>query len=257
MSPEGGRTGLSEAVDEDVEGPASRDLGIELAEAPGRGVSRAYKEGLSSRLALRVDLPERRMGKVYLAAELNIARHGSGGEPKGQRADGAKVGRHVVAPAAVAPGDALGESPRFETEANADAVDFEVSRVGKIDVGEQAAHPTVELPKLLGAVGVVERQHGAGVGRRPKFVHRLPAHPLGWAVESYKIGIVLFNILELFHELVELAVGNLRSVLHVVLPLVVADLLPELLDAALRLGAHRSALAPSLFIIHFSQLSLD
>jgi hypothetical protein len=62
---------------------------------------------------------------------------------------------------------------------------------------------------------------------------RLAAHALGWRVGRDQRGMLAFQRLQLVDQAVELGVGNLRVVEHVVAMLVVADLLAQLLRAPL------------------------
>jgi hypothetical protein len=60
----------------------------------------------------------------------------------------------------------------------------------------------------------------------------LAAHALGGGVGGDELGVLGLEALELVVEGVVLGVGDLRRVLHVVAPVVVADLLAQLLDPA-------------------------
>ena len=90
-----------------------------------------------------------------------------------------------------------------------------------------ACAPGVELAQLLGAVGVVDRQHGHAMADGDESLDRLAADALRGAVRRDQLRMLGLDLLQLLEQAVELAVGNLRFGLDVVFLVVVIDELPE------------------------------
>ena len=102
---------------------------------------------------------------------------------------------------------------------------------------DDALRPRVEL---LERERVVEREHRRAVrDRREQLVGRR-ADPLRGESAVISSGKRVLEVAQLAHQLVVLGVADLRLVEHVVAVRVVVDLLAELLDADLRLGAARA-----------------
>ncbi len=140
---------------------------------------------------------------------------------------------HVVSELAVAPRDGAQQRAPLVDQVDGDAINLRLHHVrGRGVRAEPFHHPLVEFPDFVLIVGVVHAQHGHNVGSRPELIYWLSADFLGGTVGGDKLGVFALEPLELFHERVELAVGDLRLVLDVVEVVVAVDLLAKLLDSA-------------------------
>ena len=88
---------------------------------------------------------------------------------------------------------------------------------------EQLARRPVELAQLVRAVGVVDRQHRLAMPDRAKVVDRRAADALRRAVRRDQFRMRLFDLLQFLEQSIELAVGDLRGRIDVVLAIVVVD----------------------------------
>ncbi len=152
------------------------------------------------------------------------------GEGEGDGADGADVGGDVFAGGAVAAGEAAQEAGASlpcgaVVEGEREAVELVFADVlegiGAVERGGDTVGPGAELGFV---VGVVEREHGAGVGDLCEAVLGLAADALGGAVGGDELRVLGFEGLEAVDEFVVLAVGEDGGVEHVVEVFVVLDL---------------------------------
>ena len=153
----------------------------------------------------------------------------------GTPADRAHVGGHVLADLPVAARRAADELPVLVHDRDRDAVDLRLAHVARL-----AAQPLDDAVapggQLLVVEGVVERQQRRGVAhRREQRGDRDAAHALGRRIGRQQLGVPLLERVELAHQLVEVGVGDLGRVEHVVAVGVVIDLRAQLVDAAFRL----------------------
>ncbi len=113
-----------------------------------------------------------------------------------------------------------GEAVKFEF---ADVLDL----LGGGEAGFEAIGPGAEV-RLV--VGVVEREHGAGVGEFGEAVFGLAADALGRGVGGDEVGVGGLEEFEAVHEGVVLGVGQLGGVKDVVEVLMVAEVGAEGFD---------------------------
>ncbi len=100
-------------------------------------------------------------------------------------------------------------------------------RVGAVQGGGDAVGPGAQFGFV---VGVVEREHGAGVWDLGEAVLWLAADALGGAVGCDEVRVLGFKGLQAVDELVVLRVGEDGCVEHVIEVLVVLDFLAQDLD---------------------------
>ena len=170
-------------------------------------------------------------GHVDLAAHLKERRRPVGLQAQGQAADGAEVVCDVVAALAVAARGAELERALLVSERNGDAVDLQLDDVTRFLIAEQAVDAAIELAQIRGAIGVVDGQHWRAVLDRLEAKDRLAAHALRRAVGRNVFGVLGFDLLQLFKQAVELAVGDFGLRLDVVKVVVVNEEAAQLVDA--------------------------
>ncbi len=218
-----------DAVAPEAERAGGGDRRVLLPEAAGGRVAGVGEGPLAPIAELLVQVLEGLQGKVHLAARLQPCRVPVTAQPDRDRAHGPDVGRDVVPRDAVSAGRAPRVGAVLVGEGHRHPVDLQLADelAPPPDHALDAVAPRVQL---LAREGVVEREHLGPVADRREELRGLPAHPLGGAIGRDELGKLLLEAPEIPHELVELGVGDLGGVLHVVEVLVVADLVAKLLD---------------------------
>ena len=230
-------------VDEDIQVAARHHAGIQCSQGSGRGVARIGEQGLPLVLPFPIqllkgvqrqeDLPSHldRPPFAPLAAQSrHMERH---------RPYGTNVGGDVLAPQSVASGDSPNQRSILEGQGQAEAVDLELTDEAGPAARGRLLDPPVKVQQLAFRVGIVQAQHREGVLHRHHSLGGLPSDPLGGRIGSDQLGMGRLQSPELPHELVELPIGNLGVVQHVIAVLVVANLLPQAGYLLNRLGLDR------------------
>ena len=125
---------------------------------------------------------------------------------RGYGADGADVGGDVFADGPVAAGDAAlqlgGAVARWGVEqGKREAVELELADVAYLfAAGQGFAHASIPGTQIGLTVGIVEREHGAGVGRLDEAVAGLAADALGRGVGRDEFGMRGFERAQAVHE---------------------------------------------------------
>ena len=242
---EGERVGVAHVVEEDVQRALGGDRGIFLAHRPGRRVARVGEGGLPGLLQLGVELRKRRPRHVDLAPHLQrLPLRQLPAEGQGDRLHRAEVLGDLLAAAAVPTRGPAEEAAALVEERDAQAVHLGLADVLEVRARQRAPETGLELLELGGVHGVVEREHGDLVLDGGEDLHGLARHALGGAVGRDEVRVRLLQRPELPHEAVVLGVGDLGAVLGVVEAVVVADLLPQLLDPLAGVGLLRHGRPP-------------
>lgn len=186
--------------------------------------------GQASGLLLLVEPAEGVEGHVHLAADLDPPRHRplAIAQAQGQAADGAQVGRHVLAGLAVATGRPADEPALLVGEGDGEPVDLQLGHVGD-GIAHRPPHPLVEGLQLLAAEGVVQAEHGLGMLDPGEGCGGPPADPLGRGVGCDDLREPRLQLPELPHQGIVGRIVDRGPVEHVVEVVVVADLLPQFL----------------------------
>ena len=200
------------------------------------------------------------MGEDDLTTDLEGLREVRGGEFFGVDAerdglDSADVRGDILADGAVAAGEAAGEvggvvRAGLVVEGEREAVELELADVAELlGAGQRLLNALAPGAKVGLVVGVVEREHGAGVRGLHEALVGLAADALGGRVGRDEAGMLGLEHLEAVHEGVVLRVRKDGRVEDVVEVLVVNDLVAEGLDLVEgigrgggRFGRHRSRL---------------
>ncbi len=225
----GGAIG-EEEVGVEVELAVGGDGGVEDAEGAGGGVAGVGVAGEAFLLAVGVEFLEGGVGHDDFAAGFEL--RAVAADFEGEAADGAGVGGDVLAFGAVAAGEGELKRARGELGGEGEAVEFEFGHVLEGLVAEDVADALVEGAEFGFVEGVVEAEHGGGMGEFDKAFAGGSANALGGRVGSDERGVGLFEGLELAHESVVLGVGELGLIEDVIEVFVVAEILAELLNFA-------------------------
>jgi hypothetical protein len=155
--------------------------GVFHAQAPGSGVARILKALQSLFGARRVH------GLEALPGNDHFAPHFSHRDPalvkggaKGHAAQDLHVGADVFALHAIAPGRAPAEHALGVLQGNAGAVKLGLYAILERFGSGEGAHPPIPFQQVIGVVGILQRKHGHGVGRRFKAV----AQPARYALRG-------------------------------------------------------------------------
>ncbi len=217
----------TDPVDEQLEWPARRDLGVLLPQRPGSRVARVGERRLPRRHERGIEVGEPRGREEDLPADLDELWHAVTAEPLGHSPDGAHVVGDVLARATVATGQRPNEPTLLVEQVHGETVDLQLGE----EVGT-GAHLTLDplrpRPQLLEGERVVEAQHpldmvdGLEAGRE-----RRATDVLRRALGRAQRGPLLLELVETADERVVLTVADRRRVLDVVVELCRARLLGE------------------------------
>ncbi len=223
-------------VAEQAQGAAGRLPRVEEPDRPGGRVARVGELRLARRPPRAVELGQTAARQVDLAPHLEQGRGAD--HRQGQLADGAGVGGDVVPHHPVAAGHRPHQETALVDEGDRHAVDLELGRQPGGRRPQLAGDPLVPGLQLALRVGVVEGQHGQGVGHLLEPGERLATDPPGGRVGRRQVGPLLLQPRELGEQAVVLEVLDLGAGEDVVLVVVVADLPPQL-EHPERLGVAR------------------
>ena len=113
-----------------------------------------------------------------------------------------------------------------------EAVELEFGDILEWLIAEEVADALIEGAEFSFVEGVIEAQHGGGMGEFDEAFAGGAADALGGGVEGDERGVGLFEGLEFAHAGVVFGVGDLGLVEDVIEVLVVAEFLTELLNFA-------------------------
>src|SRR5690349_5325617 len=113
-------------------------------------------------------------------------------------------------------------------EGHRHSIELQLAYVINLLLACKVADPTVPIAQLIFVIGVIQREHRAGMLYLCKALFRLASYALGGRVRCYQLRMRSLKLLELDHEQIELWIADLRIVKHVVAVLVVTDSFPQL-----------------------------
>ena len=161
-----------------------------MPDGPGGGVARVGEGGFPLFLLPPVEPLEVFERHVHLAPRFDhpwrvVAK------PLRDGANGAEVGRYVLADGAVAARRAADEASALVPKRDGEAVDLPLGDVARrLVLAEQPPHAGVPLPQILHLAGVREGEHRDGVPDRLEPLDRLAANPLGGRVRGDELRIL-------------------------------------------------------------------
>ncbi len=170
---------VENVVDEQVERSLRGDLGIELAQRTGGGISWIGKRLLPGLEQPLVQLLEGRDPHNHLASDGEERRDATFPVPKHQRRgpNGAHVLRDPLPVLAVPPGGPPHQGPVLIDEFHRRPVELGLDHV-RDPVPDRFPHALVEPAERGFLLRRVEAEHRDGVLHRGKLVERFPPHPL-------------------------------------------------------------------------------
>ena len=222
---------------------------VKLADGARRGVARVGELRFARRLALRVGLLKRLAGHDDFAAHFKSRRMADQRQflclqAQGYGANGPDVGGYVLAHLAVAARDAAHQLAVLIGERHGKAIQLQFRHVFHLVAARQFAHAAVKVAQVVNRIGVVEAHHGRRVAHLGEFRGGRASHALRRGVGRDELRMLEFEFLQALHQLVELEVGDLRIVEHVVAVLVVADFVAQLGNFLLDVFGHGLSLSP-------------
>ena len=205
-----------------------------LLERAGRRVARIGQQRFARRLAFGVEPVERDVGHEHFAADFEQLGPPLALQPQRYGADGADVGRHVVALDAVAARRGQHQLPVFVGERDGRAVELQFA--DQLGLAHLLFDAVDEFVQFVKRVGVAQREHRKTVADAPEFRREVAAHADRGRIGVGILGILPFEVDELAHHRVEFEVGDFGSVFDVVFVVVAVELQAELGDSCL--GCH-------------------
>ena len=179
--------------------------------------------------ALLVEPPEGIQREIHLAPHLHGGRR-LPLEHERDRADGAHVGRHVLAAGAVAARRALRQAAVLVGERDGQAVDLWLAHHGEAVRLQQRCGAPVPGGQLIIVEGVAEAEHRQRMDDLAELGRGCPTDALGRRLRRDELGVRGLQRLELAHEPVILGVADERTIEDVVAVVVEVDLLMQLAD---------------------------
>jgi hypothetical protein len=192
-----------------------------LLERPGRGVARIGERRLAVLFALGVEAVERSIRQQDFAPDLEELGPVVAPQSQRHRADRPHVGRHVVAPGAVAAREGLYQQAVFVGERDGRAVEFEFG--DQLRFARFALDAGDEFVQLVERIGVAQREHREAVFHAPELGGRVAAHPQRRRRGVGPFGMLGLQPLQLAHQGVELEIGYFGVVFNVIFVVVVVE----------------------------------
>ncbi|CAB4906100.1 unannotated protein [freshwater metagenome] len=204
----------ADAVHQQTQRAGGGDAGVLLPQRPRRGVARVGERRLAGLDLRGVDLGEGGHREVDLAAHLDELGDVAG-ELLRHVGPGGHVGGDVLAGDAVAAGGRADQPAALVDQVDGQPVDLELAQVagagGAVPVGARGPRR-----QLVGVEGVVQALHALEVGDRGERRAEAAVDLLAGRLRGDQGRVLGLQGLELAHQLVVLAVADLRGVLHVV-----------------------------------------
>ena len=211
------------------------DLRVQLAQAAGGGIARVGEGLLAARRLLGIQTGKAIARHEHLAAGFEQRRR-LAAQAQRDGGDGAHVGGHVLAGAAIAARGRLHQQAIAVQHADGQAVELRLRVVVHDRLAGQLAHPAVEIAHLAVVEGIGQRQHGHGVRHLCKRGRRRAADALARRVGRHQRRVLRLQRQQLAHQTVVLGVRDARRVQHVVAVVVLGDFAPQHVDAGARPG---------------------
>ncbi len=228
---EPGAVDPADAVAHEGQRPRGSDARVQLAQAAGGGVARVHERLVPLAFQPFVEFVETRTGQHHLAPDLDELRRIFGGQPQRQIADGARVGRDVLAGDPVAAGRRAHHDAGLETQIERRAVEFRLGAINQFVDARPLAGPSIELGQLIVVEAVRQRQHRRRMVDRLEGVHRRCADALGWRIGRDERRIFGLQRFQLAEQPVVLGVRDGRLGLDVIGAAVLGQIPCELLSA--------------------------
>ena len=201
---------------------------MELQCARG-GVTRIGKEGLLLRLTLSIEALKLGPRQEHLATHLKPLRPALATQSEGNGADGAHIGRHVVATHAIAACHGRHEPPAFVNERDRCAVILQLGHHLE-GLAERPSDAVVKLPHLVFGIRVAERKHRVSVLHLREALREVAAYALRGRIGVGPLRMCGLKQLQLAHHLVIRMIGDNGRGKHVVGMVMLIQRLPQPLD---------------------------
>ena len=196
-----------------------------LLERSGCGVARIGEELLAGSLALCIQAIERGVRHQHLATNLEVVGVVIALEHQRHRADGAHVGRHIVAHRAIASRYGTQKAAVLVCERNGRTIELQLA--DHLDGAHLLLGTHDKFAQFLHRIGIREREHRVAVRHARKVGGAVATHAHGWRVGVGKFGMCSLQVLQLAHHTVEVEVRNLGRIIDVVEAVVAVESLAQ------------------------------
>ena len=112
-------------------------------------------------------------------------------------------------------------------ERDAQAVELQFATDVERLAAQALRHALIERLHVAARIGIAQREHGTLVRHRLEIVGAIAAHALRRRVGVAHLGMPLFEFLQFVHHVVELAIGNLGRVEHIIIIIVSVQLFAQ------------------------------
>ena len=222
-----------EIVQIGIKAALAHHLGVLALQCARCRIAGIGKEVFAGPTPLVIQSLETLPGHEHLATYLELLGDVfSGGiKHEGDRADGTNVGRNVVALHTVATGQGLHQFavPVVQGDGKAVVLQFGTHLEGL--AVKAVGDALVELAHLLQIVGICQGKHRAAVRHGAELVVQVAAHALGGGIGVRHIRILLLQVLQAVHHLVEFLVGDDGGIQHIIIIVMPVQLFPQAYDA--------------------------
>ena len=181
------------------------------------------------RLAFPIDAFKLGPRQEHLATHLKPLRPALATQPEGDGANGAHIGRHVVATHAIAACHSRHEPPAFVNERDRCAVILQLGHHLE-GLAERPSDAVVKLPHLVFGIRVAKRKHRVSVLHLREALREVAADALRGRIGVGPLRMCGLKQLQLAHHLVIRMIGDNGRGKHVVGMVMLIQRLPQPLD---------------------------
>ena len=167
---------LSEAMEDDIEGPLCSDARVQLLQGAGSCVPGIGKPGISCRLTFIIQKAECTVRHENFAPYFQQGR-GPRGQVVGETADCPDIFCDIVAGSAISPGRRILEPTTFITNGNSHPVHLGLDQAGDPASAQRLYQPLPKGPHLIRGISVIETHHPHRMGNLRETVQWSPTHP--------------------------------------------------------------------------------
>ena len=184
------------------------------------------------RLAFPIDAFKLGPGQEHLAAHFEPFGPPLATQSEGDGADGAHVGRHIVAADAIAACHGLGQLPVFVNQRDRCAVILQLGHHLE-RLAERSRHAVVKLPHFLFGIRVAQRKHRVLVCHLREALREVAADTLRRRIGVGQLRVRSLELLQLVHHLVVSTIRDRRRGKHVISMVMPIQLIPQQRDSVL------------------------
>lgn len=218
--------------------PRGSDLGVQLPQTSGGGITRIDKQLVSLDPVALVERLEGRLGHEYFTAHFQQRRIIIAPEFQRHRPNGTNVFGNIFTDRAIAPGG--GTLQHAIAIEDTDRQTIELGLAAIAELADSVSHPLMEGSKVFFTEGVVQTEHRFKVSHLFKLGQRQTTDSEAWRVAALQFRVLGLQHLEPLHQAVIFGVGNAGVVIHIVANVVLVNGTYQLINFVFN-GLHKNS----------------